>query len=173
MPPAGYSIQSAKPEHLPRLEAVELAAAAMFPPGALPEDEAAQTMPLAELRQGMEENRLWVALDPENAPVGFALLQVRESAALLAELDVHPAHGRKGLGTALVKEVAAAARTRGFAALYLTTFAHLRWNAPLYRGLGFEVLQPDEQSAFIKAILADERECGLTNRVAMRLRLRE
>jgi len=43
-------------------------------------------------------------------PVGFALVEILDGAAHLEEIDVHPAHGRRGLGSALVRAVCEWAR---------------------------------------------------------------
>lgn len=84
---------------------------------------------------------------------------------------MHPAHGRKGLGTALVTRIVDLARRRGAPALYLTTFAHVPWNAPFYARLGFSPVPEDRQPQAIRETLAEEHAMGLTDRVAMRLPL--
>ena len=116
----------------------------------------------------MHAKRLWVALTPGEEPVGYLLLQVLESIALLAQVDVHPDHGRKGVGTALIAAGIRHAEEAGFPALYLTTFAHVPWNAPFYERLGFTVLPEEEIPEVMAGILQEERARGLTDRVAMR-----
>ena len=83
---------------------------------------------------------LWVALSPQRHPVGFALVE-REGLQLhLEELDVHPQHGRRGIGGALVETVCAWARDCGYAEITLTTYRDIPWNGPFYAKLGFKVL---------------------------------
>ena len=169
--PADYALVAATPAHIPLLNAIELAAAAIFPPGSLPEHILADRMPQSTLAQAMRDGTLWVVLDAGARPVGYGLLQFVDGLALLAQLDVHPDHGRKGLGTALVRRIAKAARERGAKFLYLTTFTHVAWNGPFYAKLGFAEIPEAEQPCAIRDILAEEKARGLENRAAMRLRL--
>ena len=82
-------------------------------------------------------------------------------------------HGgiQRGLGRALVLEVACWARGAGFACLTLTTFRHLAFNGPFYESLGFEPIPFALQGPEIRATLAEEAERGLDpdKRIAMRL----
>ena len=170
--PCGYAIAPAKAEHIPLLNDIELAAAAIFPPGSIPERVLSERVPIPVLTEAMEKGRLLVALDVHSTPVGYALLQISDNAALLAQLDVHPDHGRKGLGTALVMRIMEQARLMGLADLYLTTFSHVPWNAPWYAKQGFAILKEEEQPEFIKKILWEEQKRGLEHRVAMCFSLR-
>lgn len=169
--PEGYAVQLAEAAHIPFLNDIELAAASVFPPGSLPEHILADRVPESLLTEGMAQGRLWVALDQDGNPVGYGLVVIHEGAALLAQLDVHPAHGRKGLGSAIVRRAIDQARDNGIEALYLTSFSHVPWNAPFYEKFGFVRLQESEQPGFIREALDAEREHGLENRVAMRLGL--
>ena len=164
-----YTISPAEPGHLSRLNDIEGAAAAIFPPGFLPEHVLQERVPLAALGSAMEQGLLWVALDGRGVPVGYALMELVDGHALLAQMDVHPDHGRQGLGTALIGRVVARVREMGLTALYLTTFTQVPWNAPFYGRLGFRVLEQAEQPHFLQDIRQRERECGLSGRVAMRL----
>ncbi|MCD8140000.1 MAG: GNAT family N-acetyltransferase [Planctomycetaceae bacterium] len=171
--PEGYRICLASAGHVPLLHDIERAAATIFPPGYLPAHVLHDAVPQPFLRQAMEESRLWVALQGRGrgTPVGYALLEFRDDTALLAQIDVHPEHGGKGVGRALVRRVVARVVDQAVPALYLTTFADIRWNAPFYASCGFVTLPENDQPDWIKTILQDEREHGLMNRVAMRLQL--
>ncbi len=169
--PRGYTIEGAKAEHVPFLNAIELAAAAIFPPGSIPEHILSDKVPEATLTEAVRNGRLWVALGADACPAGYGLLQFVDGLALLAQMDVRPEQGRKGLGTALVRHIADAARDSGAEFLYLTTFSHVPWNAPFYARLGFAEVPEAEQPIAIRAILSEERERGLENRIAMRLPL--
>ena len=169
--PEGYAIRQAEPGHVPLLNDIELAAAALFPPGSIPESILSDSLPLDVLWSARDEGMLWVALDHGNDPVGYALLRMVDGFALLAQLDVHPDHGRKGIGTALVHCVIGQVREMGVAELYLTTFAHVRWNAPFYEKLGFQIVGTGERPGFMEDILREEGKRGLSNRVAMKLPL--
>lgn len=170
--PAGYSIRHAEQAHVPFLNDIELAAATLFPAGSIPEQVLSERVPLPVLREAADLARLWVALpDGEPEPVGYALLQVHEGAGLLAQIDVRPEHGRKGLGTALTNRVIRAAQDLGLPELYLTTFAGIPWNAPFYAKLGFIPVAAEEQPGFIRETLREEQARGLRNRVAMKFPL--
>lgn len=168
-----YTIESAGPGHIHALNGIELAAATLFPPGSIPEHVLSDRLPREVLDSAMRSGMLWVALDAVGAPVGYALLQLVDGYALLAQMDVHPLHGRRGLGTALVRRAAGRVRELNLDELYLTTFSHVPWNAPFYARLGFRVVPAAEQPLFIKDILHAERVRGLADRVAMRLAVAE
>ena len=156
---------------MPALPGIERAAAQLFPPGVLPLHLREQVIPTELLTQAQTEGRLWVALAPDERPVRFAIAQIAGEAAFLTEVDVHPNHGRKGLGRALIGAVIAWARAQGFTAVTLTTFAHLLWNAPFYEQLGFRRLSGPEFTPHLARVLHDEAQEGLRDRVAMRLQL--
>jgi GNAT superfamily N-acetyltransferase len=91
----------------------------------------------------------------------------------LEELAVHPAHQRRGLGARLVAAVVGWARARGAAALTLSTFRDVPWNAPFYARIGFRALDPAQLPATLAALVERERAHGLPveQRVVMRLDL--
>ena len=189
----GYRIITARPEHLARLGQVEREAATVFPPGSIPDEIRADEVSLEVLAEAQEAGRLWVAVPscgcneaacnggasggPDSpagnapGPVGFALMRICGDIALLAQMDVLPAHARKGLGRGLIRQAAARAWAQGFPALYLTTFAHIPWNAPFYARLGFQALERNGLPPVLQEILESERKMGLRNRLAMRLDL--
>lgn len=170
--PCGYRIEPAIAAHIPFLNRIERAAATLFPVGSIPDFILSDNVPETMLVEAMQDHALWVALDSNSVPVGYGFVQFVDGVALLAQLDVHPDHGRKGLGTALIAKLANIAHQRGATALYLTTFTHVPWNAPFYARLGFVALTEAEQPPALRDILSEERNIGLTHRVAMRLPLR-
>jgi GNAT superfamily N-acetyltransferase len=170
---SGYAIRPARPGDLAALPEIERAAAALFAEFGLAERFAAVLTGFEHLESGCAAGRLWVATDAAGVPVGFALASLLGDAAHLDELDVHPDHGRRGLGRALVAEVVAWARAQGFAAITLTTLRQVPWNAPFYESLGFHVLADAGLSPELRALLREEIERGLPaeQRVAMRKEL--
>lgn len=167
---SAYTIRLAHPGDLAKLAEIERAAAALFEPYGFAEQFAKETTPLEELAEAARQRRLWLAVDEGDAPVAFALAEELDGNAHLEEIDVHPAHGRQGLGRRLIDEVATWGRRRGLPALTLTTFSHVPWNAPYYERLGFHVLGPGELPEALGDVLRHEAERGLPAalRVAMR-----
>jgi GNAT superfamily N-acetyltransferase len=169
-----YRVRAALPRDVPALPEIEVQAAARFPDEDLSPAQRAQAMPESAFAVAAQEGRLWVAVEePRETPVGFAFARVVDGSAHLYEIDVHPEHGRMGLGSQLVECVIDWARDRGDAELSLTTFSHIPWNAPYYARLGFEPLAASEVGPEHKCLLEQEASNGLdpAKRVAMRLRL--
>lgn len=164
-----YTVAPARPHDLPLLAPIELAAARLLA-GRAPESVLAEALSIAELQQCLDRGHLWVALANE-VPVGFAQVKILEpEAAHLNEIDVHPDHGRRGLGTRLVNAVCDWATASGFAAVTLTTFREVPWNMPWYARLGFGEISARQLSPALHSVLQHEAERGLdpASRVAMR-----
>ena len=170
--PGGAEIRPATREHLGDIPGIEHAGAAMFSEDDLPAGLRYRVTAMADLSEALADGRLWVAV-LDRRTVGFALADVVDGDAYLAEIDVLPAFGRQGIGTALVRAVAGWARSCGFTAITLVTFRHLPWNAPFYEKLGFSILDAAEHGSELRGLIEEEREIGLdiTTRVAMKLRL--
>lgn len=171
---SSYRIALAKRDQFERLQQVELATAAIFSEDDVPERIRSTATSLSDLASAQVNGMLWVALSSNEKPVGFAIVRVVDGSAHVQEIDVHPDHGRRGIGTSLIRSVCAWARSQGVAAVTLTTFRHLAWNAPFYKRLGFRSLKPDELTPGLVAILEDEVDRGLdpAKRVAMIKQLR-
>jgi GNAT superfamily N-acetyltransferase len=163
-----YAITPARRQDLSRLAAIELAAARLLA-GYAPESVLNETTPLADLERAQRRGHLWVASAADVA-VGFAQVEVIEPGSVhLQELDVHPEHGRRGLGTRLVLGICDWAASRGYAAVTLTTFRDVLWNMPFYSQLGFSVVPDERLTAALLAVIADEARRGLdpSRRVVM------
>lgn len=114
-----------------------------------------------DLRSAQDDGRLWVALSGD-CPAGFAHVEIiGRNAAHLEEVDVHPDHGRRGLGGRLVSEVCRWAEQRGYLAVTLTTFRDIPWNMPFNARMGFEEIPTAGLSLALKAVLQDEARRGL------------
>ena len=169
-----YTITTARLEHLSRLSAIELAAARLLQ-GHAPESVLNETTSFDVLQRAQHDGRLWVAL-ADDVPVGFAHLEVIEPDAVhLEEIDVHPHHGRRGLGAKLVLRVCDWARAHGYQSVTLTTFRDVPWNMPFYARLGFAVVPPEQLSPALIAIVRDETRRGInpSRRVVMRRQTRD
>lgn len=103
--------------------------------------------------------------------VGFAVVDVVDGDAHLAELAVVPGSMRRGLGTALVTAVCDWARENDHTAVTLVTYAEVPWNAPFYRRLGFAELPFDELGPELRARRENQTRLGLDEvgpRIVMR-----
>lgn len=167
----GYRIAVARPRDLAAIGAIERSAAQLLL-GHAPASVLAETTSETDLQEAQSSGRLWVAL-VDDAPVGFALVELlAPDLPHLEEVDVHPEHGRRGLGTALVRAVCDWTHRSGYRELTLTTFRSVPWNMPFYRRLGFEEVPADELRSELVAVVADETARGLDprRRVVMRYR---
>jgi GNAT superfamily N-acetyltransferase len=164
-----YEIAAARSDDVPHVARIELAAARLLA-GHVPPSELNETTSEDDLNDAQRRGHLWVAR-LHQIPVGFAHMRVLEPAvALLDEIDVHPEHGRRGLGAKLVLAVCACALRSGCRWITLVTFKDLPWNMPFYARLGFAPIPRDELPAAVVARMDDEARRGLDpgRRVAMR-----
>jgi GNAT superfamily N-acetyltransferase len=103
-------------------------------------------------------------------PVGFAKVRAIERDGIhLEEIDIHPEHGRRGLGRQLVLRVCEWAARNGYGRVTLTTFRDVSWNMAFYARLGFAVIPPEQRSQALRAVVEDETRRGLdpSRRVVM------
>ena len=114
----------------------------------------------------------WVAVDGDDAPVGFIACEERGDVLHICEFAVDEALHGQGIGRALLDGAVAFARSRDLAAVTLTTFRDVSWNQGFYARRGFATVAPigDEPLAII---LRGEAQHGLPpeRRCAMRLSL--
>ena len=148
-----------------------LAAATLFAEADLPTGVRFKVTEPADLREALQNGRLWIALTGEDKVIGFAMADVVDGQAYLVEVDVLPDYGRQGIGTKLIRAVVEWARSQNLDALWLVTFHHLPWNAPFYERLGFSVVEAAEHGAELTRLIQEEAELGINidNRVAMRV----
>ena len=164
-----YTIELAAEYHLRAIPAIEQAAAAMFAEADLPPELRFLVTDTETLIEAQRTQRLWIALDEKKNAVGFALARSVDVYAHLEEMDVHPEHGRQGIGSQLLDAVISWARAAGFPGITLITFRHLQWNAPFYARHGFVQLDYEDASGGLRELMHEEVEAGLEprNRVAM------
>ena len=154
------------------LPGIEARAAALFDPQDLPSAIAAETTSADDYAIAAGEGRVLIARLEDGSVAGFALMLRVDGSSHLEELDVDPAHGRQGIGRALVARAIRWAEERGDTAITLSTFAHVPWNAPFYATMGFEVLPRSQLPEALLAIRKDEEAMGfdVSKRVVMRCR---
>jgi len=172
-PTLHYRIRPARRRELALLPAIERAAGRRFREflelAGVPED----ATPPEELTAAHARGHVWVAAAPGGELAGFAYGTELDGAFHLEELDVLPEHGRRGVGTALVRAVCRAAAAAGCGAVTLTTFSNVPWNGPWYARLGFRPVPRTELSPGLARAFRDEGRRGLPIdlRVVMRLEL--
>jgi GNAT superfamily N-acetyltransferase len=101
---------------------------------------------------GCERGRV-IAL-PQGDLAAFAIFGEVDGLASLEQLSVRPQVQRRGLGRALVAECIRWANGRD---VWLTTYAHVPWNAPYYRRLGFHEVPPSLTPPGLQEILRTQR----------------
>lgn len=157
---ARYTIALARPRDLPALASIERAAGRLFE-GVIPAALFEQTVDEDDLHDARDDGLLWVALE-NDAPIGFALVEMlAPGRPHLEEVDVHPDHGQRGVGAALVRAVLEWAARTGQRELTLSTFREFAWNAPFYARLGFEEIPSVELDPVLAEIVRDEASRGL------------
>ncbi|WP_179646842.1 GNAT family N-acetyltransferase [Spinactinospora alkalitolerans] len=149
------------PADLPRLVEVSTAADTLFASAGL-------ELPLDDPRPMLAHaDRVLVAGDPV---AGLAALTELDGAAHLEQLAVHPDHGRRGIGAALLEAACADARERGYRAITLTTFRDVAFNAPWYARRGFAELPEPAWGPRLRAQWEAEIDAGIA--VAPRIVMR-
>ncbi|MFD2093377.1 GNAT family N-acetyltransferase [Blastococcus deserti] len=99
---------------------------------------------------------------------GFAVLELVDGAVHLEQLSVDPAHGRRGLGTALLHATVRTAREHGVDRVTLLTYADVPWNGPWYARHGWR--ETTDLTPGLRELRDRERQLGLDRhgrRIAM------
>jgi GNAT superfamily N-acetyltransferase len=182
----GYTIRLSRKSELAAVPEIERRAKERFASATAAlgssSDPALQVDSGAALLRAHEDGRLWiaeriaaqrtaagegvaaddgVAADESDQIVGFALVREIGLFAHLEEIDVLPAHGRQGLGSALLEAVCEWAYSRGFSAVTLSTFRDVAWNAPFFTRRGFALIPPAELPPELIEIVQREAKQGL------------
>ncbi len=119
-----------------RLQEIERAAAELFRDSELIDIDTMAVIPMGDHIMSIEGG-ISIGAELGGRIAGFVMGEMHREIAYLRELDVDPAYQRRGIGAMLVNGYVEAARAKGAAATYLSTFRDPPWNAPFYRRLGF------------------------------------
>ncbi|WP_454597498.1 GNAT family N-acetyltransferase [Qipengyuania sp. SM2507] len=166
---SAWSIRLARREDADALPAIERSAAALLAeyPGieGIDPDKALTSH---QYRALIARGHSLVAIAGDRI-VGFLVTEPCGRELHIREMDVATQSQRQGIGAIMLRACGIDAINTGFAALTLTTFRDVPWNAPFYARLGFvEVAEPEEHSR-LNAELEQEKHSGLNReqRVAM------
>ncbi|MBL1078771.1 GNAT family N-acetyltransferase [Nocardia sp. 2] len=166
-------IRPATVTDLPTLQKIEIAAGEPFRTLGMTEIAEDEPPALETLEVYQRAGRARVAVDDSDHPVAYLLHDRADDTVHISQVSVHPEHARRGIGRALIEDLADRARAQGVAALSLTTFVEVPWNAPYYERLGFRPLDPAELTPDLLRVRTHEAEIGLDRwpRTAMRREL--
>jgi ribosomal protein S18 acetylase RimI-like enzyme len=103
-----------------------------------------------------------------NPPIGFVRILELDGLAHLEQLSVHPLHGKRGVGSALLAAAIRALKKRRYVGVSLMTFEDVPWNAPFYRKRGFKTL--DDRTPALRWLRERERALGM-NEMGRRIAL--
>lgn len=155
-------IRHAREEDLATLQDVERAAGRAFIDLDMAAIAEAEPPSLELLRSYCAAGRAWVAEAEDNPiPVAYLVADIVDGNTHIEQVSVHPDHARRGIGRALIEHVAHWSRQHRLAALTLTTFVDVPWNAPYYQRCGFRPLAEDELTPGLRALRALEAAHGL------------
>ncbi|QDE38587.1 4-(cytidine 5'-diphospho)-2-C-methyl-D-erythritol kinase [Luteibacter pinisoli] len=154
-----FSITRAHPDDAERLCAIERAAVELFRGHEAWPSYSGMALPVDVVRALIVRGLAWVAV-VEGEVIGFVCLDTdgNPGAIGIAEIDVLPAFGRRGIGAALLEHACGWARDAGYARVDLGTLADVPWNAPFYAKHGFAVV--DKRAPEFAEALARDRDNG-------------
>ncbi|HUH31047.1 MAG TPA: 4-(cytidine 5'-diphospho)-2-C-methyl-D-erythritol kinase [Rhodanobacter sp.] len=155
-----FVIEPARTEQVHTLCAIERAAVQLFRGHRAWTSYADMAIPPALLLHAITRGLVWVARDAARETVGFVWLDTEVAApgVGIAEIDVLPSHGRRGIGAALLEHACNWARAAGYRQVDLGTLADVAWNAPFYTQHGFVVM--DRQAAGFAAARQRDQDNG-------------
>jgi 4-diphosphocytidyl-2-C-methyl-D-erythritol kinase len=168
-------ITGAAREEIPELIGIDLAAGKVFEgTGLLPDTQLGDHVPADVLAAAISTGHLHVARAGKGTLAGFAMTSVREGWLYLDQISVDPAHGRGGVGSALIGRVMLEAKDRDLKRVTLSTFRDPPWNGPFYRRNGFRELPRKKMEKWMIEIESVQDDLGLNvrDRCFMARRLR-
>lgn len=172
--PDGYTITVGELDDIPALISVDKAASALFgPTGLLEPDALADHVPAEVFELEIPAGNVFVARNQHGWAIGFALVRMRGTGLYLDQVSVHPDHGQRGIGRALVIRVLTEAEARKLPHVSLSTFRDLQWNGPFYASMGFREIPEDKLEPYMKEIEDAQRPfMDVSQRCFMRRKVR-
>ncbi|MCW8808587.1 MAG: 4-(cytidine 5'-diphospho)-2-C-methyl-D-erythritol kinase [Rhodanobacter sp.] len=161
-----FSIERAEPNQISTLCAIERKAVQLFRGHPAWPAYAAMSIPPELLLQAVSRGLVWVARN-DMAVVGFVWLDadLGRSRIGIAEIDVLPEYGQRGIGAALLEHACTWAQAAGYRRVDLGTLTDVPWNGPFYAKHGFSpVDKRDPTFAFARE---RDRENGFPDDLRM------
>ena len=164
-----FSVELAQPDQVAVLCAIERKAVQMFRGHAAWPAYADMPIPAELLHQAIARGLVWVALSVAGESLGFVWLDAAVSdeagshAIGIAEIDVLPDHGQRGIGAALLEHACDWARAAGYHRVDLGTLADVPWNAPFYAKHGFVTV--DKNTPAFAFARQRDRENGFSDQL--------
>ena len=163
-------IRPSRADDGPALQEIERLAGVRFRDVGLADIADAEPESIETLTDYANAGRSWVAVDDDDRPVGYVIVDEVDGNAHIEQLSVRPERQGSGVGRALIERARAWAAEHGRTAVTLTTFSDVPWNRPLYEHLGFAVIGEHEIGPELHAVRDHEATHGLDSglRVCMR-----
>ncbi len=96
-----------------------------------------------------------LAMDPAGRAIGFMTLGYVDGLPYVDQISVMSTWQRKGVGRTLLEHAVAWSQQAG--ELWLTTYAHLPWNAPMYARHGFVIVDDSRCGPELSEVLIEQR----------------
>jgi GNAT superfamily N-acetyltransferase len=169
----GDSIRPSRAADGPALQEIERRAGEQFRTVGMDSIADATPESIDDLTEYANAGRSWVAVDDDDRPIGYVIVDVVDGNAHVEQVSVLPDFQGSGIGRALMDRVRAWAAENNLPAITLTTFTDVPWNRPLYEHLGFEVIAANDIGPELRAVREHEATLGLDPelRVCMRSRV--
>lgn len=164
-----YRIRVASSAEVGTFRDIERAAGECFRSIGMPEVADDEPLPVEVLAGYQREGCALVAVRGDHEVAGYLIHETVDGSLHIEQVSVHPDHGRRGLGRALIDKAAEQASS-WTKAITLTTFRDVPWNAPYYLRCGFHVLDEAEWTPGLRAARDREAAHGMDRwpRVCMR-----
>ncbi|MGH8985645.1 MAG: GNAT family N-acetyltransferase [Acidimicrobiia bacterium] len=164
------AIREARADEVADLQDIERSAGRLFAEIGMREIAEDEPLPVDVLERYRAAGHAWVAVDTDDEPIAYIIVEMLDGNAHIEQVSVHPDSSRQGIGGALVERVADWAAEGDLRAITLTTFTDVPWNARYYERLGFRTLTNDQLTPGLRRKRAEEAAHGLDKwrRVCMR-----
>jgi GNAT superfamily N-acetyltransferase len=156
-----FQIRPVRPDELPTMLEIDDDAGALFAAHgvhvSLADDHPFVRAERRLFRAASGRGEAFFAVDEARRAVGLLVLGTRDGAPYVEQLAVRIEAMRRGIGARLLQKAIAWADARA-GELWLTTYAHLPFNAPYYARFGFASVPESVCGPHMKDTLRTQRE---------------